>query len=261
MFPFLIPKDKETKTSGKYAAALHYRNLCLNSKNKLLGYLDLSSLMIAVIILATGWMNYNLASDKDLDFSRIMALIQGNFMLWVYLLARKDKTCQPDIYFAMIPALTQQKLNQSLRYGLLCVTIPAVLANLLLVLLLGCNPVLAIITGLIAPVIYLFKSASIFSLSMFLKLSPKSGYLNLMQSGFNIVFGLFVPAIIITVLMFGLTIVESFVTVMSTANRISMAQINVGIFLTLFLCYHLSVYGMFYAFFDKIYRKIDFGEN
>jgi len=49
MFPFLIPKDKETKTSGKYAAALHYRNLCLNSKNKLLGYLDTNSLLIAML--------------------------------------------------------------------------------------------------------------------------------------------------------------------------------------------------------------------
>lgn len=261
MFPFLIPKDKETKTSGKYAAALHYRNLCLNSKNKLLGYLDTNSLLIGSIILVIGWMNYNMASNRDLHFARIMALIQGNIMVWIYLLARKEKSVQADIYFAMIPAVPQQKLNQSLRYGLISVTVPALLANLLLVLILGCNTVLAIITGLTAPMLYLFKSASIFSLSMFLKLSPKSGYFNFMQSGLNILVGLFIPSIIITILMFGLTIVESFVTVMSTANRISVAQINVGIFLTLFLCYHLSIYGLFYAFFDKIYRKIDFGKN
>lgn len=249
------------KSDYKFATALHYKNLCVYKQSGFLAYID----WIAMILLGVGSfmavLDYFMSEGFQQRLGIIVLFEFANGFFWLYLFARKEKDIQPDLYFAMIPAPPHKKLNQMMCFGLLKTGITALLANLIIAALLKTNPLYALFFTFYAMAIYLFKITVCFLLRIFVKSSPKSDSFTIIQGAVSLIAGMILPGLIIGLLIHGFNIIALVISLFGFLQGVPLPQIKIILKYGITFFSYLSTYALFYAFFDKIYRKIDFGKN
>jgi len=249
------------KSDYKFATALHYKNLCLNKQSGLLAYIDWISLILLGVGSFFSILDFFMSEEFQQRLGTPMLFEFANTFFWYYLLARKEKNIEQDLYFAMIPAPPHKKLNQLIRFGLVKIGITALLANLIIAALLKTNPLYALFFTFYAMAMYLIKIAVCFLLRVILKNSQKSDYYAIIQGAFGIIAGLILPGIVTGLLIRGFDFTAMVISLSGFLHGIPLPQIKIILKYGITFIFYLSTYALFYAFFDKIYRKIDFGKN